>query len=122
MSDGVTEFRKLAKEYLTQLSEWRCEQRIPTRVEVDCLAKVIQGAAVNWLDALTTLLRAVANGHSGQVGTLMVGPPDIARRPVQLIAERGAIRLEGVPGFEPSVWKPEDAAVAVSAYVAAVEG
>jgi hypothetical protein len=77
---------------------------------------------MSFLDVLTATLRIVAEGQTDTVGTVMIGPPDIARQPVQLIAAPGSIRLEGVPGFEASIWKPEHAAAAVAAYCAEIKG
>lgn len=87
-----------------------------------------KGYPVSWTESLTSLIRDVAKGQSGQVGRFEFGPPD----------ERVAVILSG--GLSPDrslifvttadpqgtekaqTFTADQAAEAVSAYCAAVEG
>lgn len=74
---------------------------------------------MSWTESLATLLADVANVRSGQVGSVLVNPPDI-RVGVQMYATTGIIKLTG-SGLD-RFFDADQAAEAVSAYASAVEG
>ncbi len=75
-----------------------------------------------WIEHLTALLSAVAKEEAGQVGRLKVWPPDPAlTQAIELIASNGQITL--IDGTAVArKFRPDQAAEAVAAYCALVEG
>jgi chemotaxis response regulator CheB len=74
---------------------------------------------MSWVEHLTGLLDAVAEGRAGQAGRVLVTPPD-DRVPVSLTAESGAVRVAQAARVEN--FSPGQGRAALSAYEAAVEG